>query len=122
MCIRDRPLGANNASLGQSQAELERISIELRKKNEELEATNRALFLLRSLDKIVLTSIADPEAVIKQVAQSLVADGGFQMAAIYVRNTVKQSLEPHAAEVAGDPAVSYTHLDVYKRQVQVHDC
>ena len=79
--------------------ELRRISLELIKKNEELEATNRALFLLRSMDKIVLNSIEDPEAVIKQIAQSLVADGGYGLVAIYVRNTVKQSLEPHAAEI-----------------------
>lgn len=82
--------------------ELKRISLELIKKNEELEATNRALFLLRSMDKVVLTSIADPEAVIKQIAQSLVADGGYTLVAIYVRNTIKQSLEPHAAEIEGD--------------------
>lgn len=85
------------------QAELKRISLELIKKNEELEATNRALFLLRSIDKIVLTSIADPEAVIKQIAKSLVSDGGYSLAAIYVRNTVKQSLEPHAAEISSNP-------------------
>lgn len=98
--------GLNKSLADQRKAELERISLELIKKNEELEATNRALFLLRNIDKIVLTSISDPETVVKQIARSLVGDGGYKLAAIYVRNTVKQSLEPHAAEIEGEQEVS----------------
>lgn len=63
--------------------ELEHITQEMYKKNVELAQTNKILSLLRKIDDIILSSVTDPKEIATQVAQTLVGDADFQIAAIY---------------------------------------
>jgi signal transduction histidine kinase len=78
---------------------------EIYRRNLELAETNKTLMLLRKIDEVVLSSVADRVTVMKAVATTIAEESGFPFAAIYLRDS-KQTLQPQAVVTRiGDPAV-----------------
>ena len=70
------------------------IAEELYIKNLELAERNKTLALLRKIDEIILSTVTDIEEVVRQIAQTVVAEAGFKAFYIFLLHKKEGRLTP----------------------------
>lgn len=81
-----------------SKADLTRVTEETYRQNLQLADTNQTLLLLRKIDEIVLSSVTEASMVMERLAETVVNETDFIFCGIYLRDTRKGLLVPHAVK------------------------